>query len=105
MVRKMILGLVLLGAAVAMGASSKELFEDFEGTGYGKWKITGEAFGTAPAKITVPGVKGDGLVNSCFGDDRTTGTLRSPTFKIRHKYITFLIGGGCKKNAHFRLSL
>ncbi len=73
---------------------------DFEGETYGQWKTAGEAFGTSPAKGTLPGqmhvsgFKGKGLVNSFLKGDRTTGTLTSPPIKIQRNYLTFLIGGG-----------
>lgn len=31
------------------------LIADFEGTSYGNWKATGEAFGPGPARGTLPG--------------------------------------------------
>ncbi|MEX0586101.1 MAG: hypothetical protein WD176_05630, partial [Pirellulales bacterium] len=46
---------------------------DFEGEDYGAWKVTGEAFGAAPAHGTLPGqmhvegYEGKGLVNSFVG--------------------------------------
>jgi fructan beta-fructosidase len=73
---------------------------DFEGGGYGDWKITGTAFGPGPAQGTLPGqmkvsgYEGKGLVNSFYGGDGSTGTLTSPEFKIRRDYINFLVGGG-----------
>ena len=42
----------------------------------------------------VDGFRGQGLVNSFFQGDGTTGTLTSPEFKIERKFIAFLIGGG-----------
>jgi fructan beta-fructosidase len=42
----------------------------------------------------VEGFKGQGLVNSFFKGDGTTGTLTSPEFTIERKFISFLIGGG-----------
>ncbi|WP_037845580.1 hypothetical protein, partial [Streptomyces sp. NRRL S-455] len=44
-----------------------EVVQDFEGTGFGGWTPTGDAFGTAPATGTFPGQHqvsgflGDGL--------------------------------------------
>ena len=76
------------------------LIADFEGQGYGDWKVTGEAFGPGPARGTLPnqmevtGFEGKGLVNTYYQGDRTTGTLTSPPFEIERKYINFLIGGG-----------
>lgn len=73
---------------------------DFEGETYGDWSVEGEAFGTGPAQGTLPGQKkvggyiGKGLVNSYNGGDGTTGTLTSPDFTVKRKYITFLVGGG-----------
>jgi sucrose-6-phosphate hydrolase SacC (GH32 family) len=76
------------------------LLADFEGTDYGDWKTTGEAFGTGPASGTLPsqnpvtGYRGKGLVNSFHRGDDTEGTLTSPEFAIKRKHINFLVGGG-----------
>lgn len=76
------------------------LIADFEGNDYGEWKARGEAFGPGPAHGTltgqmhVSGHRGNGLVNSFFGGDRTTGTLTSPPFAVQRRYLVFLIGGG-----------
>src|SRR5262249_2854981 len=76
------------------------LIADFEGPDYGAWKTTGTAFGTGPARGTLPkqmpvtGFLGKGLVNSYLGGDASTGTLTSPPLKIERPYINFLIGGG-----------
>jgi len=75
------------------------VFESFE-NGYGDWKVDGEAFGTAPAKGTLPGQQtvsgflGKGLVNTFLNGDPSKGRLTSPAFKIERKFIAFLIGGG-----------
>lgn len=77
---------------------------DFEGENYGAWKVTGEAFGPGPARGTLPnqmnvsGYEGNGLVNSFYNGDKSTGTLTSPSFTIKRKYINFLIGGGMHPN-------
>ncbi|MDB6040883.1 MAG: sacC [Verrucomicrobiales bacterium] len=84
----------------AATSSTDILIADFEGTNYGDWKATGEAFGPGPARGTLPGqmhvdgFKGKGLANSFYGGDKSTGTLTSPEFKIERNYIGFLIGGG-----------
>ncbi len=89
--------LTMTGSAFA---NDDILVADFEGETYGEWKAEGEAFGTGPAKGTLPGqmhvsgFQGKGLVNSFLKGDRTTGTLTSPPIKIERKYLTFLIGGG-----------
>jgi sucrose-6-phosphate hydrolase SacC (GH32 family) len=81
-------------------AADDILLADFEGKDYGDWKATGAAFGTGPARGTLPnqmpvsGYLGEGLVNSFYGGDGTEGTLTSPEFKIGRKRINFLIGGG-----------
>jgi formylglycine-generating enzyme required for sulfatase activity/predicted Ser/Thr protein kinase len=80
--------------------SAPEVFADFESGSYGRWKKTGTAFGSLPARgalrkqQTVSGYGGQGLVNSFFGGDRAVGTLTSPQFTIRRTYIQFRIGGG-----------
>ena len=73
---------------------------DFEGGSYGDWTATGDAFGSAPAKGTLPnqqtvaGYRGQGLVNTYRNGDTATGTLTSPEFTISHGHLSFLIGGG-----------
>ncbi len=87
-------------AAPNLRAADDIVIADFEGANYGNWNVTGEAFGPGPARGTLPGqmnvdgFKGKGLVNSFFKGDGSTGTLTSPEFKIEHKFISFLIGGG-----------
>jgi fructan beta-fructosidase len=84
-----------------MTAAEDILIADFEGDTYGVgWKTEGTAFGTGPAKGTLPnqmevtGYLGKGLVNSFLGGDDATGKLTSPAFTIERPYISFLIGGG-----------
>ncbi|MHB8974593.1 MAG: glycoside hydrolase family 32 protein [Pirellulaceae bacterium] len=90
----------LVGCASWTLAADEILIADFEGETYGQWKTTGEAFGPGPARGTlagqmeVSGFEGQGLVNSYFQGDGTTGTLTSPPLKIERKYINFLLGGG-----------
>lgn len=91
------------------GAAEDILLADFEGSTYGKWEATGDAFGTAPAKGTLPrqkrvsGFAGKALVNSYLKADPSTGTLTSPEFTIERKYIVFLIGGGAHKGTCLEL--
>src|SRR5262249_44423454 len=94
------LPIVLVTSTCAGAADRKDiLIADFEGKDYGAWKVTGEAFGPGPAQGTLPnqmpvtGFKGQGLVNSYYGGDKSTGTLTSPPFGVERKYITSLIGG------------
>jgi len=91
--------LLALCGTVSYGADDL-LIADFEGPNYGEWKVEGEAFGPGPARGTLPGqmpvsgFQGQGLVNSFFQGDRTTGKLISPAFVIERPWINFLIGGG-----------
>jgi fructan beta-fructosidase len=84
----------------ALYAAPDIVFADFEGDTYGTWTATGTAFGKGPASGTlanqmpVSGFKGKRLVNSYHGGDGTTGTLTSPAFEVKRKYVHFLIGGG-----------
>jgi hypothetical protein len=72
---------------------------DFEPMPYTPWTVTGEAFGSGPAKGTLPvqmvvdGFQGQQLVNSFVNGDNATGSLNSPAFVIERKFISFLIGG------------
>ena len=75
------------------------VFESFE-SGYEKWTIEGEAFGTQPAggslegQNIVSGYEGSGLANSFVGGDQSKGKLTSQRFTIDNNAINFLIGGG-----------
>ncbi len=95
-----LLGLLLSSLRAAATERPDFLIADFEGETYGDWKVTGKAFGTGPARGTLPnqmpvtGYLGKGLVNSYHGGDQSTGTLTSPPFKLARKYMNFLIGGG-----------
>lgn len=103
-VRRTLLGWtwMLLALASCAGARSAEdiVLADFDGADYGAWKSEGTAFGSAPARGTLPnqmrvgGFKGKGLVNSYLGGDGGTGALTSPEFLIERPYLHFLIGGG-----------
>src|ERR1017187_8448704 len=76
------------------------VIEAFEGTNFGAWKVTGDAFGDAPAHGTLPnqmpvdGFLGGGFASSYHNGDGSIGTLTSPSFTVERKYIQFLIGGG-----------
>ncbi|MCC6142957.1 MAG: DUF4980 domain-containing protein, partial [Candidatus Hydrogenedentes bacterium] len=90
---------LILAAHWAAGADDI-VIADFEGKTYGEWTASGTAFGEGPARGTLPGqmdvsgYEGRRLVNSFNGGDGATGTLTSPRFTIRRRYICFLIGGG-----------
>lgn len=95
-----LLALAALGLSLPAFAAAPLVIADFEGTNYGAWKVEGAAFGTAPARGTLPGqmtvdgFQGRGLANSFHGGDAATGRLTSPVFKVERKFITFLVGGG-----------
>ena len=107
--------LIAAYAAASLGNKLQEkaiqpdiLFEDFE-NGYGKWKVTGDAFGTEPAHGTlagqqvVSGFLGHGLVNSFLNGDTTTGKMVSQPFTIERSFIRFLVGGGKQPETAIRL--
>jgi sucrose-6-phosphate hydrolase SacC (GH32 family) len=82
------------------GQGKDIVLADFEGGTYGTWETTGTAFGDKPATGTLPKqmqvtqFEGKGLANSFHNGDNALGTLTSPSFRINHHYINFLIGGG-----------
>jgi len=86
------------------GWDQLHVFEDFEDGTYDGWTVKGEAFGKAPHTGTSPGQQevsgfmGKRLVNSFVPHDGPQGELISEPFKIEHKYIGFLIGGGDHPN-------
>jgi sucrose-6-phosphate hydrolase SacC (GH32 family) len=94
------LSLLLLAGLSAPEQRQDMLLADFEGETYGDWRAEGTAFGTGPARGTLPdqmpvtGFRGRGLVNTYLGGDSSTGMLSSPPFRIQRRYINFLIGGG-----------
>jgi sucrose-6-phosphate hydrolase SacC (GH32 family) len=81
------------------GPSASTMFADFDGTDHGAWKASGTAFGPGPARGALAdqpelrGYRGRGLLNSFHGGGASTGTLTSPAFTIRHRFINFLVGG------------
>jgi fructan beta-fructosidase len=86
--------------AAAQAAPPDVPIEDFEQPDYRDWVATGTAFGSGPPRgalagqMAVSGFAGQGLVNTFFEADASTGTLTSPEFTLERNYITFLIGGG-----------
>ena len=98
------IALTLLYTLSSLHAQEPIVIADFEGSDYGAWKTSGNAYGKGPAQGTLPGQMhvdgflGKGLVNSFNGGDGATGKLSSPPFKIERKFLTFLIGGGGWEN-------
>ena len=96
----LLLLLALPSVATSEPNAAEIVFADFEDDDYCGWQATGAAFGSGPARGTLPGQMpvsgflGKGLANSFLGGDGPTGKLTSPEFKIERKHIRFLIGGG-----------
>ncbi|MEZ6092571.1 MAG: glycoside hydrolase family 32 protein, partial [Pirellulaceae bacterium] len=92
--------LSLLVLSSQLDAAEDLLIEDFESDSYRPWTVTGDAFGKAPAEGTlgnqmeVSGYRGNRLVNTFNGGDKSIGTATSPEFTIERSHIAFLIGGG-----------
>lgn len=90
----------LIAPGTRAEAETDVVFADFESDDYGQWRTSGSAFGSGPARGTLPGqmpvggFQGQRLVNSFSGGDGPTGRLTSPEFKIERRYLSFLIGGG-----------
>jgi len=96
----LVTSLLYLSVTPLAWAAQDIVVEDFEGADFGKWEVSGEAFGKAPAKgalggqMKIDGIQGSGFANSFHGEDDSEGKLVSPPFKIERKYLNFLIGGG-----------
>ncbi|MEZ6042176.1 MAG: glycoside hydrolase family 32 protein [Planctomycetaceae bacterium] len=100
---QLVMSLLTAGISTAFAADDV-LIEDFESGTYEHWKLTGTAFGDAPAagtlpnQMTVSGFRGARLVNTYAGGDYSVGTATSKTFTIERSHIAFLIGGGPHAN-------
>jgi len=77
------------------------VFEDFESSTFDKWEIQGTSFDkpyladTINNNILKNSISGHYFAYSYINDTvLNQGKLISPIFKIKHKYIDFLIGGG-----------
>ncbi len=92
--------LVAMVVSLARAAAEEVVLAGFDGTDFGGWVASGEAFGTSPAPGTLPeqapvsGFRGKGFANSFHGGDRSRGTLTSPEFELTLRYLNFLVGGG-----------
>ena len=93
------------------GAPPREAitFEDFEGPGYGNWKIEGVMPGkksgmrVPDGQGQVRGIQGKGFINSYDPDSDAKGKLISPAFTIRRRFINFLLGGGRNEDVYIAL--
>ena len=90
----------VLGNDAASSVRPEIVITDFEGTNFGSWKVSGDAFGDAPAfgslpnQMPVDGFRGNRFASSYHHGDGSTGKLTSTSFKIERNFIQFLIGGG-----------
>jgi len=81
-------------------ASDAEMVFDFESDLGPGWEIEGTAWGDGPVSSTLPqqlpvgGYGGDRFMNSYHGGDRSTGTVRSPEFRITRPSMHLWVGGG-----------
>ncbi len=88
------------GVAKAITLRKRDiLIADFEGDTYGKWKVTGTAFGKGPTETQgrIAGHQGKKVVDTFLSSGRkdvTVGTLTSPPFLLERPYLNFLVGGG-----------
>lgn len=102
--------LLTLGAPAVFGAPSDLVIGAFEGTAFGDWTPAGLAFGTGPHRPVPPATPpppGDWYASVCFlqgqqgagiaysGTEGVSakGSLLSPPFTIRRRYVNFLIAG------------
>ena len=83
----------------------RAVFASFEETNWGKWGVTGEAFGPKPSAANqgiqiLVNMAGKAAANSFHPQlgDSATGVLLSPPFIVKHGFIRFLIGGGYYPN-------
>lgn len=94
---------IFLGPTLPLSSLYAEddiIVADFEQSSYEPWKANGNAFGSGPAKGTLPGQMhvdgflGQQLVNSFLDGDNSIGSLTSPPILLERNFVSFLIGGG-----------
>ncbi len=91
------------------------LFEDFEGPGYDGWTVSGQAFGTAPARDLPPnqplaGYRGEAMASSFgAGTNLLVGSLTSKKFRLPKLWVHIRMAGtaekGPKETADLRVTL
>src|ERR1039458_8963731 len=93
-----VLVFVGMGGSLALAQNPDLVLDDFEGTNYGPWTVTGTAFGIAPAPGTLPGqmpVAGFQIVQS---DQRSTASIvqRNVTrdIQVEKPYLNFPVKNG-----------
>ncbi len=87
-------------SVLRLSAADDILISDFTRSSFGKWTTTGNAFRLGPAprelfkKLEIENALDDFVASSEIENDGPRGTLTSPQFTIKRKYIAFRIGGG-----------
>jgi len=105
MFTRFICGLSLLALTVSPGFAGNAPAGDlsigrFGENNFGDWTVTGTAFGPGPVTADqavqwgIENARDHSIITSKQTGDVPTGTLTSPEFKIKRKYISFLVGGG-----------
>jgi len=95
-----LLALLPITGLVFNAVAGDMLISDFPGTNFGTWQATGTAFshGTAGPeswkKLEIENACDNTVISSEIEGDAPTGTLTSPEFRIKQKYIAFRIAGG-----------
>ncbi|WP_239984761.1 glycoside hydrolase family 32 protein [Sporolactobacillus pectinivorans] len=76
------------------------IFADFQGSTYGDgWTATGSFTNSGPTTESLPGQIGAKVLDTYTPDgDPGTGTITSPAFTIKNKYINLQIAGGNHPN-------
>ena len=75
-----------------------EIYEDFEG-GFGRWKVTGAAFGDSPVRSSPPDFGLAGSAGQAFagsfagGSNRFVGTLTTDKFRMPGRYVHVRMAG------------
>ena len=84
----------------ANGQKGYQQILDFEGDGFGTWKITGKAFGVGPStdlpselNVTPRGFSGESFGSSAVGGVAASGSLTSPPIVLKHDFVSFRLGG------------
>ena len=82
------------------GAKASPLIADFNGSSFGDWFVTGDAFGTAPTQARQWDTSSEsmravepGIVHSGLVSPKLRGVLRSPTFTITDPRIHYRTNG------------
>lgn len=90
----------IAGAGIPLASADDLPVAPITSSGYHPWVASGSAFRLGPAhgdllrKLEIVNAASDAVISSELEDDRPTGSLVSPSFRIQRNFVTFLIGGG-----------